>query len=227
MAKSIKQLQDESLGFLDSLAKNQEYELAKLGGVDKYLLGAAKTFLDRAKDNIRKNNLIASGNLESDLTFETEIGQDTYIINIGYPAQSKASEYYDYVNKGVRGYVSGSPNSTYKFKNPYPNRKMAANIFSWANKLRIRDKYDANVNKTQFGKKKAGLTKMLSEAQNKKRLAYAIASSIKKKGIKKSRFFDDARDFAFGQEFVDGLAKIYGKQVSIVIKSATNGNNNK
>jgi len=58
-------------------------------------------------------------------------------------------------------------------------------------------------------------------------LAYAIASSIKKKGIKKSRFFDDARDFAFGQEFVDGLAKIYGKQVSIVIKSATNGNNNK
>ena len=226
MAKSIKQLQDESLAFLDSLAEGQEYELATLGAVDKYLLGAAKTFLDRAKDNIRKNNLTASGNLESDLTFESEFDGNVYILSIGYPSDSKAAEYYDYVNKGVRGYVSGSPNSTYKFKSPYPNRKMAANIFSWANKLRIRDKYDANVNKTQFGKKRAGLTKMLSEAQNKKRLAYAIATSIKKKGIKKSRFFDDAKDFTFGQEFVDGLAKVYGKQVSVVIKSAVNGNNN-
>lgn len=227
MAKSVKQLQDESLAFLDSLAEGQEYELATLGGVDKYLLGAAKSFLDRAKDNIRKNNLTASGTLESDLTFESEFGKDTYILTIGYPSNSKAAEYYDYVNKGVRGYVSGSPNSTYKFNSPYPNRKMAANIFSWANRLRIRDKYDANVNKTKFGKKRASLSKMLSEAQNKKRLAYAIATSIKKKGIKKSRFFDDAKDFAFGQEFVDGLAKIYGKQVSIVIKSATDGNNNR
>ena len=227
MAKSSKQIETEVLQFLDGLAANQNYELAKLGGVDKYMLQSAKAFLDRAKDNIRKNNLIASGDLESQLTFETEVGADTYTLFVGYPADSTASKYYDYVNKGVRGYTSGSPNSIYKFKSPFPNRKMAASIFSWANKLRIRDKYDANVNKTKFGKKRASITKMISEAENKKRLAYAISSSIKKKGIKRSLFFDNAKDFAFGKDFVTGLSKIYGKEVTLVIKSATNGNNSK
>lgn len=226
MAKSIKQLQDESLAFLDGLAANQEYELAKLGGIDKYLLGAAKTFLDRAKDNIIKQGLVSSGDLLSDLTFEFEAGNNTYTISIGYPKESKAAEYYDYVNKGVRGYVSGSPNSRYKFNSPYPSKKMALSILKWTKKLTIREKYDANVNKTKFGKKRASVTKMVDEAKSKKRLAYAIASSIKKKGIKKSRFFDDALDFTFGQEFVNGLSKIYGKQIGIVIKSTFNGNNN-
>lgn len=227
MAKSITQLQNESLSFLDSLKPTDDLELATRQGVEKYLLGAAQTFLDRAKDNIRKANLTASGALQDDLTFEFEAGNNTYVISIGYPPESKAAEYYDYVNKGVRGYVSGNPNSTYKFNSPYPNKKMAANILLWARKLSIRDKYDANVNKTRFGRKRKSLTKMVNEAQSLKGLAYAIATSIKKKGIKKSRFFDEAKDFTFGQEFVDGLAKIYGKQIAVVIKSTFNGNNNR
>ena len=227
MAKSSKQIEAEMLQFLEGVATNQNYDLATRSTVDKYMLESAKAFIDRAKDNIRKNNLIASGDLESQLTFETEVGTDTYILYIGYPAESTAAKYYDYVNKGVRGYTSGSPNSIYKFNSPFPNRKMAASIFSWANKLRIRDKYEANVIKTKFGKKRASITKMISEAENKKRLAYAISSSIKKKGIKRSLFFDNAKDFAFGRDFVNGLSKIMGKEVSLVIKSATNGNNSK
>jgi hypothetical protein len=227
MAKSSKQIEADVLNYLDGLATDQDYELAKLGGLDKYMLQSAKAFLDRARDNIRKNALISSGDLESQLIFETEIGTDKYTLYLGYPSDSSAAKYFDYVNKGVRGYTSGSPNSIYKFKSPFPNRKMAASIFSWANKLRIRDKYDANVNKSKLGQKRAKLTKMLSEADNKKRLAYAIATSIKKKGIRKTRFFDNAKDFAFGQDFVVGLSKIYGKEVTLVIKSATNGNNSK
>jgi hypothetical protein len=227
MAKSSKQIEAEMLQFLESVATDQSYDLATRSIVDKYMLESAKAFIDRAKDNIRKKNLIASGDLESQLTFETEVGSDTYILYIGYPAESTAAKYYDYVNKGVRGYTSGSPNSIYSFKSPFPNRKMAASIFSWANRLRIRDKYEAEAIKTKFGKKRARITKMISEAENKKRLAYAISSSIKKKGIKRSLFFDNAKDFAFGRDFVNGLSKIMGKEVSLVIKSATNGNNSK
>jgi hypothetical protein len=227
MAKSSKQIEAEMLQFLEGVATNQNYDLATRSTVDKYMLESAKAFIDRAKDNIRKNNLIASGDLESQLTFETEVGSDTYILYIGYPAESTAAKYYDYVNKGVRGYTSGSPNSIYSFKSPFPNRKMAASIFSWANRLRIRDKYEAEAIKTKFGKKRARITKMISEAENKKKLAYAISSSIKKKGIKRSLFFDNAKDFAFGRDFVNGLSKIMGKEVSLVIKSATNGNNSK
>jgi hypothetical protein len=227
MAKSSKQIEAEMLQFLESVATSQSYDLATRSTVDKYMLESAKAFIDRAKDNIRKKNLIASGDLESQLTFETEVGSDTYILYIGYPAESTAAKYYDYVNKGVRGYTSGSPNSIYSFKSPFPNRKMAASIFSWANRLRIRDKYEAEAIKTKFGKKRARITKMISEAENKKKLAYAISSSIKKKGIKRSLFFDNAKDFAFGRDFVNGLSKIMGKEVSLVIKSATNGNNSK
>lgn len=226
MAKSIKQLQDEAISFIDSLPPTDDMDIATLQGVDKYLLGTAKTFLDRAKDNIRKQSLIASGNLESDLTFEFEAGNNKYTISIGYPKDSPASEYYDFVNKGVKGYVSGNPNSKYKFKSPYPSKKMVLNVLKWAKKLSIRDKYDAKVNKSGFGKKRASVTKMANEANSKKGLAYAISSSIKKKGIKKSRFFDDAKEFTFGQEFVDGLSKVYGKQIVVVIKSKFNGDNN-
>ena len=226
MAKSNKQIQEEVLAYLDSLSPApKEFEVANRNGVDKYLLEVAKSFLDRAKDNIRKKNLISTGNLESELTFDIESDGLSFILSVGYPAGSKASEYYDYVNKGVKGFISGTPNSQYSFKNVYPNRKMAANIFSWLNKNRIKDKYEANVNKTKLGKKRASLTKMIDEAKNKRRLAYAISSGIKKQGLKRTLFFDNARDFAFGQDFVNGLAKIYGREVSLVIKS-NYGNNN-
>lgn len=219
MAKSNKEILAETLAYLDSLAPGKgDLELATLKGVDKYLLGVSQSFLDRAKDNIRKNNLISSGNLESDLTFDIISDGLKFEISIGYPSDSPASKYYDYVNKGVKGFKSGTPNSEYSFKSPFPNRKMAANIFSWINRNRIKDKYEANVNKSKLGKKRASLTKMVNEAQNKRRLAYAISSGIKKGGIKRTLFFDNAKDFAFGQTFVDGLAKIYGKEVSLVIK---------
>jgi hypothetical protein len=225
MAKTNKQITEETLAFLDSLTPGKDgYELATLKGVEKYLLEVTNSFLNRAKDNIRKNNLISSGNLESDLTFDVVSDGIKYEISIGYPADSPASKYYDFVNKGVKGYRSGTPNSQYSFKNAYPNRKMAASIFSWINKNRIRDKYEANVNKSKLGKKRASLTKMVNEAQNKRKLAYAISVGIKKNGIKRTLFFDNAKDFAFGRSFVDGLAKIYGKQVSLVIKNY--GNNN-
>jgi len=225
MAKSSKQIMEETLDFLDTLKPGKDgYEIASLKGVDKYLLEVSTSFLNRAKDNIRKNNLISSGDLESQLTFDIVSDGLKFEVSIGYPAQSSASKYYDFVNKGVKGYKSGTPNSQYSFKNAYPNRKMAANIFSWINKNRIRDKYEANVNKTKLGKKRAALTKMVDEAKNKRRLAYAISAGIKKGGIKRTLFFDNAKDFAFGKDFVDGLAKIYGKQVSLVIKNY--GNNN-
>ncbi len=66
---------------------------------------------------------------------------------------------------------------------------------------------------------------MVSEAKNKRGLAYAIATGIKKKGLKRTLFFDDAIAFAFGQDFVNGLAKILGKQITLQI-GGNYGNSN-
>ncbi|MBM3417689.1 MAG: hypothetical protein FJY17_02045 [Bacteroidetes bacterium] len=227
MPKSSKQIESEVLDYLNTLTPGKgEYELATLKGVDKYMLQVAKSFVDRVRDNITKNNLVSSGDLSTDLTFDFVAEGMKFELSVGYPNESSPAKYYDYVNKGVRGYVSGTPNSQYSFKNAFPNRRMAANIFSWVNKNRIKDKYEANVNKTKLGRKRAKLTQMVTEAENKRGLAYAIATGIKKKGLKRTLFFDNAVEFVFGQDFVNGLAKIYGKQVSLVIKSLY-GNNNK
>jgi hypothetical protein len=50
-------------------------------------------------------------------------------------------------------------------------------------------------------------------------------NSIKKKGLKRTLFFDDAIAFAFGQDFVNGLAKILGKQITLQI-GGNYGNSN-
>lgn len=225
MAKSSKQNLDEVFAGLENVVPgSKEYEVVNLIGVDKYLRVSIEAFLKRANDNIIKYNLVSSGNLQ-DLGFTVTENNNGYTITVGYSKDNPASEYYDYVNKGVRGFKSGTPNSKYTFKSAFPNRKMAANIFSWIKKNRIRDKYEANVNKSQLGKKRAGLTKMVSEAKNKRGLAYAIATGIKKKGLKRTLFFDDAIAFAFGQDFVNGLAKILGKQITLQI-GGNYGNNN-
>lgn len=226
MPKSSKQNLDEVFAGLENITPgSKEYEVVNLIGVDKFLRVSIESFLKRANDNIIKYNLISTGKLQ-DLSYSIEENKDGYTITVGYSKDNPASEYYDYVNKGVRGFKSGTPNSKYSFKNAFPNRKMAANIFSWINKNRIRDKYEATVNKSQLGQKRAALTKMVSEAKKKRGLAYAIATGIKKKGLKRTLFFDDAIEFAFGQDFVNGLAKILGKQITLQI-GGNYGNNNK
>lgn len=226
MAKSPKQVEQEVLALIDSIGNTiPNYELASLQGVNKFILESAKSFLDRAKDNLRKANAIDSGNLESELTFEQEFNGTSFSISIGYPSTSKSAKYYDFVNKGVSGAKTKQPNSKYRFKNSYPNRKMASALMGWINRHTIRDKYDANANKSKFGRKRAGITKMVSEAKKKKSLAYAIASKIKRDGLRKTGYFDDAVRFAFGQDFTNSLSKIMGAEVRLSIKSLY-GNNN-
>jgi hypothetical protein len=65
---------------------------------------------------------------------------------------------------------------------------------------------------------------MVSESSRVKSLAYAVSVSIKRKGLKKTGFFDKAAKFAFGREFNDAVAKIIGREVVINIR---NGNNSK
>ena len=58
-----------------------------------------------------------------------------------------------------------------------------------------------------------------------KSLAFATAVNIKRRGLKKTGFFDKAIQSSFGPDFVKALAKITGKEIAINIKG--NGNNNK
>jgi peptidyl-tRNA hydrolase len=178
----------------------------KLPILEQALAEFGLEFNDAIVANLEKAGAIGKGKLaEPSMPVITKFGTK-YVLNLGYPKGSPQIEYFDYINKGVKGAKSGTPADTpYSFKNSYPNRKMAANIFSWLNTARKKASAD-NVATSKTEKKRQGLKKIVNEAQNKRKLAYAISSKIKSKGIEATKYFDNAVAQVFNKEFMDTIA---------------------
>jgi hypothetical protein len=226
MPKSIKQLQDELLsgGLLNQLGSSRKdyAELNELPTLEKYIILAASNFILKVKDNIEVLGISDTGNLSDDIS-QGELTKrgGTYSITLGYPKNSPASKYYDFVNKGVKGVKSKSPNSKYSFKNLGVSRKMLSNIQSWVNRNSIRTN---EVAITQRQARRQSLSNMSNESTRRKSLAYAVAVGIKKKGLRKTSFFDSAIEKYFGNDFSVGIAKTLGQDIKVIIRQ--NGNNN-
>jgi hypothetical protein len=226
MAKSVKQLQAEVLGYLDSQgqSKNAFTDINKLQGIEKLLVLSAANFVIKVQENLNQSGKIDTGALSTDIASgEVITGDGSISISVGYPSGSKSAKYYDFVNKGVKG-TRGGPDSPYSFKNERVGGLWGA-IEGWLkrNKLASRNETQKK-NLSSVQRKRKRLSKMVSESSKTKSLAYAVAVSIKRKGLKKTGFFDKAAKFAFGKEFNDSVAKIIGREVVINIR---NGNNNK
>lgn len=193
----------------------------ELDYIQKVMFMHGEEFIKQAIKNLKKANKINTGTLSSDLAQgEINVSGGVYSMKVGYPENSKGSEYYDYVNKGVKG-LSGSQNSKYKFRTFNPSKNMVAAIDSWLKNNRISSRFEGQKkNLSSLQKKRKSITKIISEAESKKRLSYVIAKSIKRKGINKTGFFDKAQDAAFGESFANDIAKAAGKEISIRIKSA-------
>jgi hypothetical protein len=222
MAKSIKQLQAELLdeGLLNRLGAQRE-DLSKLTLTEQLLIRSAANFIERVKQNIEVLGISDTGALSDDIS-QGELTKQggTYSISLGYPANSAAAKYYDFVNKGVRGVKSQTPNSPYSFENLGVSRKFQDNILSWIKRNNVQS--DVAITKRQS--KRQSLSKMASAATNQKSLAYAVAVGIKKKGLRKTGFFDNAVDNIFGVYFATAVSKIAGQDIKILIRQ--NGNNN-
>jgi hypothetical protein len=236
MAKSTKQLQAESLAFLGRIgADAKTLERASNGalGLEYYLQISAANFILKVQENLNNLNKVDTGKLSGELTQTAVVKNGSELsMQIGYPSDSEAAKYYDYVNKGVMGFESNQPNSKYKYKKKL-NRKggilignsMRDNILAWMlrNGVRPTEKYQI----TQREKRSASLSKMLSETQKKKSLAYAVAVNIKKKGIEKTGYFDNAIEYSFGKDFINTISQILGQEIVLNIKATQpDGNNN-
>lgn len=223
MAKSIRQLQAELLddGLLDRLGAKKE-DLTQLPLTEQLLIQSAANFILKVKQNIEVLGISDTGALSDDISSGELVKQGgSYSIELGYPANSKAAKYYDFVNKGVKGVKSGTPVSPYSFKNLRVSRKFEENISSWIKRNNV--KGDVAITKRQA--KRQSLSNMKTQATQKKSLAYIIALSIKKKGLKKTGFFDNAVDSIFGADFTTAISKLIGQDIRILIRQ--NGNNNK
>lgn len=226
MAKSISQLQNEILAFLDTLGESKELftRVQDLKGLEKAIGEVVGEFIKQVQENLEKAGKIDTGALATDITQSEWDGSS---ISIGYPAESAAAKYYDFVNKGVKGVKSGQPaDSPYSFKNDRPSLAMQLAIAKWYRRnagFGRRETQKKNLSALQRKRKK--LLKVTNEADRLKSLAYATSINIKRRGLKKTGYFDNAVQKYFGSNFNKLIAKVVGKEIQVNIRQ--DGNNNK
>lgn len=230
MAKSIKQIETEVLSFLDTIGEDAAgfREATSMNGIEKMIILSAANFILKVQENLAKAGKVDTGGLSTQITQGELINTGTgYELEIGYPADSKAAKYYDFVNKGVRGTISGQPaNSPYSFKNDRPGSAMTTAIAGWYRRsAKAGRREDQKKNLSAVQRKRKKLSKMVDANKRLRSLAYATAVNIKRRGLKQTGFFDKAVESSFGSQFYSALAKITGKEIAVNIRSY--GDNNK
>jgi hypothetical protein len=234
MPKSRQQLQAESLSYLEKIGiSEQEFErgTSGLNALEYYLTISAANFILKVRENLEVQGKVDTGGLSENLQQSAVIKNgNTLSISIGYEKDSKQAKYYDYVNKGVMGYKSKSPFSKYKFDSnrPNPNKDMVFNIAKWLRRnASLGRREDSRTLITTSQRKRRSLSTMVDENKRFKSFAFAVAKSIKQKGIKKSGFFDDAIQYSFGADFANTLSKLVGREIQLTVQAIQpNGNNN-
>lgn len=227
---SREQARNFANGFLQSLGNNEFNKDPQVGKVVEYMLMQyGLEWNKEAKKNLEKAKAISSGAL-ADISvprvYPTATG---YTLELGYPINSKQAGYYSYVNKGVRGVGGGTKpkqnSGDHKFDTKYPNKKMALAILLWLRKANLSVR---SVQKPTTGleKKRKKLAKMVNDVDNKKSLAYAISTNIKKNGLRATYYIDKATKLVFNKDFIAGLAEALNAEVTLQIR-AINGSSNK
>lgn len=235
---NISQAQAELLndGFLDNLAKDQAFtdQLANLPLTQRLLIKAAAVFVQNARDNIQKpkngRNLVSSGKLQ-DSIYSSPLRVEGRSIEIDLGFNNDIAPYADFVNQGVKGIEdqSRAPRSPFSFKsakglNPSPSMRKA--LEEWISKNRSKIKStprNVNYRKSKGGQIAGAAAtqqkrRALSQGENIKSLAYAIGTNIRKKGLRRSGFFDDAIRDTFNDTFFDAVASVVGADLSIGIR---------
>ena len=208
-------------------ANKEDYQkLGQLPFVERTIIRFASIFIKRVQDNLKKANKVDTGTLSTDITEGELIKQgSSYSLDIGYPVGSAGAKYYDFVNKGVKGFKSGQPNSPYSFKSSYPsmNGPMVTAIQKWVKRNALsqrREDQKYNLSSTQNKRKS------VAQLNTGRTTAYLIARKIKQRGLPKTGFFDNAVDEVFNQQFYDKMGKAIGADLVVYIKQANSLINN-
>jgi hypothetical protein len=218
---SISKAQIQALrdNFIQSLGGSfDKYKGGELPVLEDTLALYGKAFNDRVTQILDSENITSSGRLaEPALPIITKFGTG-YILSLGYEPGSEASKYYDFVNKGVKG----TKNEKADGKTPYTfkgNKKAVpvSSIEKWLSYNKL---------KSVLVKKYTKLGTEAKAIDGKKSLAFLIARSIHRKGLRSTHYFDRAVAQIFNKEFIENIAIAVGGDIQIQIKQAINGNNN-
>lgn len=207
-------------GYLNTLGE-QGMKEGELPVVEALLKKFGGDFITTAQENLRANGSIASGAI-NDIRLVVTKFSTNYTLSLGYPKSEKASKYWDFVNKGVKGTknIKADSKTPYKF-NPSKKSIPISAVQGWLgyNKLKVT---------AVKPYRKLGVETKAIDA--KKSLAYLVARSIHRKGLRSTHYFDNAQKEVFGQNFYDVMEAALGKDIQIKIrqigKEINNGNNN-
>jgi hypothetical protein len=202
-------------------SKKSDYaSLGELPFVEKTMIAYAAKFIIQVQKNLQKANKVDTGRLETDIQEGSVIREGkTYSIDIGYPVGSEGAKYYDFVNKGVKGFKSGTPNSPYRFRSAFPsmNGPMVNAIQKWVKRNSLSQRTETQKYNTSGLQRKR---KSVSELNTGRTTAYLIARKIKQRGLPRTGFFDDAIDQVFNEQFYNKMAEALGGDVRLYIKQA-------
>jgi hypothetical protein len=189
-----------TLDYLGGIGSDDRGDSLELSNSAAALVTLAGVIIGEATDNLERNGNIATGETATSMK-----ARDIVVQGTNYELDIEIASTYKFLNDGVKGVESGK--GKYSFKTKRPSKKMAAAILRW---LKVRSlsgkiKYKA-VSKNE-GKNKR-IHKVVSEAKNREALSYAVAASIKKRGIKPTKFFTKAIETARREQntlFADAL----------------------
>lgn len=200
----------------------------KLTEFDSVMVDAASLFIYLAKRKIASKNKIDTRAMSDLQITSITNANNTFSLTIGYPDNSKAWEYYDFQNKGVKGFKSGRTNSVYSFKSLGVSPKMLEAIMSWYSRHQSFSlKEDQRKNLSALQRKRKSISNAANKTRNLKKLAYITARSIKKKGMPRIGFIDDNIEIAFNDAFITKLEQALGVDILLKFKQDFNGYNNK
>jgi hypothetical protein len=198
-------------GFLDKIGTTGEFETYI---AENLLEQYGVAFAAVLADNIKFKGLVGSGALADNIYPEMSEDGKTLTISV--------LDYYDYVNKGVQGVRNSknAPGSPYKYKNYGMNEEGRGSIkkyiLSGKAKVRnIRNDRAAGIGLESKGIRQKPKKSLLdSQVDN-------LIYMIKKYGIKKTNYFDDAVNKVFANWAVD-MAAALGEDVKLNLRITSN-----
>ena len=203
MSINFAQAQAEALADLGSVVESRKgFETFV---ADNILKQYALEFQNALERFLNEREVVGSGKLRDSIY--PEFNEDGFTITM--------LDYYDYPNEGVRGVKSSknAPGSPYKFKSLYkmsPEGRESLKEYILSGRAKV-----SNV------KKAVGTEKKKISGDKKKSLIDMQVDNliylIKKYGIKRTDYFNDAFETVFAN-FSEDMAKAYGRDVALSLK---------
>jgi hypothetical protein len=241
MSEAKAQAESLANGFLQSIGETyDQFDPSDFPVAEQMFIYYGKIFNDEIKEQLKISGSIASGKIGELAVPKVNKFGNNYEMYLGYKKDNPASVYYKFVNKGVKGVggLNAKPKSVksstpYKYKTPFPNKKMATSIMEWYKLGKAKARTDTQKNPlTEMEKKNKSLKNVVPKPLTLMQISYMTAAAIKRDGLKTTSFFDNAIKAVFNKDFFAAMATAFGGDMKIQIrqignKMENNGYNNK